>query len=688
MGDVLLELFSEEIPARLQDGARAELARRLGDGLAEAGFERPSIRTFATPRRLVALIEGLPAQQPDRREERKGPKVGAPEKAVQGFLSSVGLTLDEVEKRDTDKGATYFAVVETKGRPTPDVLGKLVAETVAQFHWPRSMRWGSGSLRWVRPLHNILCLFDGKPVPVTLEGVTAVAETKGHRFMAPGSVPVSDTKGYLAALEGAKVMLDQDQRRAKIEADAKAAAAGAGLEVVEDPGLLAEVSGLVEWPVVLMGRFDDAFLALPDEVLVSAKRGHQKYFSVRDPKSGRLAPHFITVANLEAADGGMRIIEGNERVLRARLSDARFFWDQDRKRPLAERAPGLKDVVFHAKLGTLADKVDRLAALAKYLAPMTGADPKDAEQAARLAKCDLLTGMVGEFPELQGLMGRYYALADGAAPGVAEAVYDHYAPQGPHDRCPDKPVSMAAALADKIDTLTGFWLIGETPTGSKDPFALRRAALGVVRIALENALRLPLSEIFARAADGYGDIGGSRSEALAGLLAFVADRLKVHLRDQKRRHDLIDAVFTLPGQDDVVSVVRRVEALTDFLATEDGANLQAGVKRAGNILRIEEKKDGKAYDGAADPALLKQDEEQALFEKLGPAQSAAAKALAAEDFAGAMAALAPLRAPVDAFFEMVTVNAPEADIRHNRLLLLSQIRASVSGVADFSRIEG
>ncbi|MGF1457322.1 MAG: glycine--tRNA ligase subunit beta [Alphaproteobacteria bacterium] len=688
MGTVLLELFSEEIPARLQDGARAELARRLGEGLAEAGFDRPEIRTYATPRRLVALIDDLPERQPDRREERKGPKVGAPDKAVQGFLSSVGLTLDQVETRETDKGATYFAVIETEGRPSADVLGDLVAATVSQFHWPRSMRWGTGALRWVRPLHNILCLFDGEPVPVAVEGVTARPQTRGHRFMAPDAFPVRETPAYWSALEDAKVMLDQDRRRAKIDTDARALAQKSGLELVEDPGLLAEVTGLVEWPVVLMGRFDDAFLRLPDEVLISAKRGHQKYFSLRNPKTGQLAPHFITVANLEAADGGRRIIEGNERVLRARLSDACFFWDQDRKRPLAERAEGLKDVVFHAQLGTLADKVARLSTLAAHIAPLVGANPDDARQAADLAKCDLLTGMVGEFPELQGLMGRYYALGDGLCEAVADAIFDHYAPQGPHDRCPDKPVSMAVALADKIDTLTGFWLIGETPTGSKDPFALRRAALGVVRIALENDLRLPLSDLFDASAAAYGDLGKGKDAARADLLGFVAERLKGHLRDRKRRHDLIDAVFTLPGQDDVVSVVRRVEALTAFLATEDGANLQAGVKRASNILRIEEKKDGKTYAGTADPSGLTQAEEKTLFEMLGEAEQAAANAIAAEDFAGAMAALAPLRTPVDAFFEKVTVNAPEADIRHNRLLLLSQIRASVSGVADFSRIEG
>ncbi len=686
MGEVLLELFSEEIPARLQEGARAELVRRLTDGLKEAGYENVTMRSFVTPRRLTAIIEDLPARQPDLREERKGPKVSAPEKAVEGFLKSVGLTLDQVEQRDTGKGATYFAVIERKGRPTQEVLAGLVADMVQQFHWPKSMRWGSGSLRWVRPLHHVLCLFGGQSVPVEIDGVPVVSETKGHRFMAPEAVAVEDGASYMKGLEKAYVLLDPEVRRTRIDEAARAAAAEPGFELVEDAGLLNEVTGLVEWPVVLMGRFDDSFLDLPDEVLVSAMRGHQKYFSVKDPKTGRLAPCFITVANLEAPDGGAQIIAGNERVLRARLADARFFWDQDLKTPLADLAPGLKEVVFHAKLGTLADKVARVAGLARHLAPLTGADADKAEEAARLAKCDLLTGMVGEFPELQGLMGRYYARHHGIDMAVAAAIEDHYAPQGPDDRCPGQPVSMAVALADKIDTLVGFWLIDEKPTGSKDPFALRRAALGVIRIILENGLRLPLSDAFQVARSGHG--GKGEEAALVDLMTFVGERLKVHLRDRKKRHDLIDAVFALPGHDDLVSVVERVQALTDFLATDDGANLQAGIKRAGNILRIEEKKDKVTFDGAPDPALFEQDEEKALFQSLETARKEAETKLTQEDYAAAMAAVASLRGPVDAFFDTVTVNASDADVRRNRLQLLGQIRASLAGVADFSRIEG
>ncbi len=691
MAELLLELFSEEIPARMQAGAEAELARLLSQHLSEAGYGKPSIKTVSTPRRLVAVIEDLAPRQPDLREERKGPKVGAPQAAIDGFLRSTGLTLDQVEKRDTGKGETYFAVIERDGRPTPEVLAEIVPALVRGFHWPKSMRWGAGKLRWVRPLHRILCVFDGAVVPFEVDGIASTNETIGHRFMGATPVQVTTFQDYRAAMTKAHVVLDAAERRQVIDRDARDLVASEAFELVEDPGLLTEVAGLVEWPVVLMGRFDESFLALPDEVLTSAMRGHQKYFSVRDPQTGRLAPRFIVVSNLVAEDGGTRIVQGNERVLRARLSDAKFFWDQDRKAPLVERLPKLADVVFHARLGTVAQKVERLAALSAALAKPLDADPAQAEEAARLAKADLVTGMVYEFPELQGLMGRYYALADGTTAHVADAIRDHYAPQGPNDRCPDQPIAMAVALADKFDALTGFWAIGDKPTGSKDPFALRRAALGIIRIVLETRLRLSLTEWFKA---GFGHhaahLGDTMEQGdLAGdLLTFFGDRMKVHLREEGARHDLVDAVFALPGQDDLVLITDRVAALKDFLDTEDGANLLAGYKRAANILRIEEKKDSTSYDDAPDPALFVLEEETILFERIDTARKAAAMAVEAEDFTAAMAALAPLRAPVDAFFDTVTVNADEADVRGNRLKLLSQIRASVADVADFSKIDG
>ncbi len=697
MPEFFLELFSEEIPARMQDGARAELARRLGDLLKDAGYGALELETYATPRRLVAAISDLPAAQPDLREERKGPKVGAPEKAIDGFLKSVGMTLDQVEKRDTGKGEVYFAVVERKGRPTTEVLGEIIPSAISAFHWPKSMRWGTGRLRWVRPLHRVVCLLGGIPVPLDLEGIVSGGETTGHRFMAPDPFPVKGLESYRKDLEKAFVVLDGADRKARIDTDARKLCADDGFELVEDAGLLEEVKGLVEWPVALMGRFDDMFLDLPDEVLTSVMRGHQKYFSVHDPKTGRLAPRFVTVSNLAASDGGVRIIEGNQRVLRARLSDARFFWDQDRKVSLESRLPRLEDIVFHAKLGTVAGKVKRVEALAGGLAEPLKADGDLARQAARLAKCDLVADMVFEFPELQGIMGRYYALHDGVPETVADAVRDHYAPLGPGDACPSTPIGQAVSLADKIDTLTGFWLIGEKPTGSKDPFALRRAALGVIRIILEHDLRLNLTDWFAQALAGHRAAGNEEAKkgAEAGsktleqdLLAFFADRMKVHLREQGVRHDLIDAVFALENQDDLTLIVARVDALKGFLDTEDGANLLAGGKRAGNILRIEEKKDGESYGGQADEALLAEEAEKSLHKALLAAETEVGTALDEEDFAAAMAALARLRGPVDAFFETVTVNADDPALRRNRLLLLSQIRANLGFVADFTRIEG
>jgi len=704
MPELLLELLSEEIPARMQARAADDLRRLVTDALVEAGCLYESAQGFATPRRLTLTVEGMAARQPDTREERKGPRVNAPEKAVEGFLAAVGMTLDRLETKPDRKGEFYVATIERAGRPTPEVIADIVPRVIRDFPWPKSMRWGEGSLRWVRPLHSVLCTFDGEPVGFEIDGIRSGATTRGHRFMAPAEIAVRRFEDYEHALGKAHVMLDPARRAATIDADARNLAFAAGLELVEDDGLLREVAGLVEWPVVLMGAFDEAFLDVPEEVLVSAMRTHQKYFTVRDPGSGRLAARFVMVSNLVAADGGTAITAGNERVLRARLSDAKFFWDQDRRASLESRLPKLNEIIFHARLGTVHDKAHMMARLAMGLAlAVEGADRTDCETAALLAKTDLVTEMVGEFPELQGVMGRYYALHDGLAPHVAAAIGDHYAPQGPTDAVPTESTAIVVALADKLHMLVGFFAIDEKPTGSKDPYALRRAALGVIRIVLENAIRLPLNRWFAATAEIYRELvpalveeHWSKEAKLAdaesydnrALLAFFADRLKVHLRDKGARHDLIDAVFALGDQDDLLLMVRRVEALGRFLDSQDGANLLVGVKRAANILRIEEKKDGVSHDGEPDPDLFAQAEEKALAAAIGAAGPAAAKAVNAEDFEAAMTALAALRAPVDAFFDAVTVNAEEADLRRNRLRLLSRIRAATARVADFSRIEG
>jgi len=682
MSELLLELFSEEIPARMQADAARALEREMVGRLSDAGYLFEAARAFATPRRLTLTIEGLPGAQPDMREERKGPKVDAPQKAIDGFLASVGMTLDQVEKRETPKGAVYFAVIERKGRPTPEVIAEIVPEVIRGFHWPKSMRWGSGTLRWVRPLKSILCTYDGEVVPFSVDGIASGETTYGHRFMSEGAITATRFPDYEEKLQAAKVILDPARRRAQIEEDAKTLAFADNLEVVPDEGLLTEVAGLVEWPVVMMGRFDAGFLDVPEEVLITSMRAHQKYFSLRDPGTGKLSNRFIVVANLEAADGGEKMRAGYERVLHARLSDAKFFWDQDRKIPLAQRTERLKDVVFHAKLGSVADKVERMTALAGQIAEIIGADPEHAKRAAQLAKADLVTEMVYEFPELQGIMGRYYARNDGEPASVAEAINDHYRPQGPSDKCPSDPVTVAVALADKIDTLVGFWAIDEKPTGSKDPFALRRAALGVIRLVLENGLRLRLGQVFA----GADRFGGEASHG--DLLDFFADRLKVYLRDKGIKHDLIDAVFALPDQDDLVLILRRVEALKEFLGTDDGANLLAGFKRAANILRAEEKKDKTSHAGEADPGLFALPEETALHSAIAEASEKARAAVANEDFTGAMTAIAGLRAPIDAFFDTVTVNAEEAPVRLNRLRLLSRIPAALQDVADFSKLEG
>ncbi|MBO6521339.1 MAG: glycine--tRNA ligase subunit beta [Rhodospirillales bacterium] len=683
MPELLLEILSEEIPARMQARAAADLKRLVTDGLKAAGLEFSSANAYVTPRRLALVVDGLPEKQPDVSEERRGPKVDAPEQAVNGFKGSLpdGAVIEE---RETPKGTFFFALVDTKGAATADVLPDLLSKAMADLPWPKSMRWATYPGRWVRPVHSMICVFGGAVVAAKLGEVTAADTTVGHRFLAPDAITVTDFADYKKKLEAAKVMLDPAERRAKIEADAKALCEKEGLSLKDDQGLLDEVTGLVEWPVTLMGTIDDQFMDLPDEVLSTSMRAHQKYFSTLG-KGGKLANRFIVVANTETGDGGKQVVAGNERVLRARLSDAKFFWDQDRAASLASRAPALKDRVFHAKLGTLDEKVDRMQALAALLTTFVPEADKDrVRSAARLAKADLSTGMVGEFPELQGIMGRYYAQHDGEDASVADAIAEHYSPLGPNDTCPTQPVSVCVALADKIDTLVGFFAIDEKPTGSKDPYALRRAALGIIRLVLENGLRLPLAKVFA---DAHGTLGTGDNPA-DDLMAFFADRLKVHLREQGVRHDLIDAVFALGGEDDLVRLIKRVEALQQFLATEDGENLLTAYKRAANILRAEEKKDATEYRDAPDPDLLSDDAEKALADALDHAKPAIDNALVAEDFVAAMQALAGLRKPVDTFFDDVTVNADDAALRVNRLKLLNGIRSALDGVADFSKIEG
>ncbi len=699
MPDLLLELRSEEIPARMQRRAAEDLKKLVTDALVARGFLYEGARAFSTPRRLALHIAGLPARGEAVREERRGPRVGAPEAAVQGFLKGAGLaSLDQATTvTDPKKGEFYLAVIERPGRETLDVLAELLPEIVRSFPWPKSMRWGAasaepGSLRWVRPLQSIVATFGPETetpevVPVSIGGIAAGTVTYGHRFLAPEPIEVRRFDDYIQALERAKVVLDPERRKDVILHDARDLAFARGLDLVEDEGLLEEVSGLVEWPVVLMGSFDESFLDIPAEAIRATIRANQKCFVLRKGGSEDLAPAFILVSNLVATDGGQAITAGNERVVRARLSDAKFFWETDKAIRLEDRLPKLDAIVFHEKLGTQGERIARIAALAKDLAPRVGADPALAERAARLAKADLVTEMVGEFPELQGLMGRKYAALQGEHDSVCAAIEEHYKPLGPSDRVPTDPVSIAVALADKLDTLAGFWAIDEKPTGSKDPFALRRAALGVIRLILDRGLRLALLEQVGAADRGLAGRAGADAR---DLLGFFADRLKVYLRDQGARHDLIDAVFALPGQDDLLMVVRRVEALAAFLDTEDGKNLLAGYKRAANILRIEEKKDSRAYDAAPDAALAAagQPAERALAEALAKARETASAAVAREDFAGAMQALSTLRAPVDAFFQDVTVNAPDPKLRENRLALLNALRAATREVAEFAKIEG
>ena len=744
MPDLLLELFSEEIPARMQARAADDLRRMVTDRLVAEGLVYEGARAFATPRRLALTVRGIPTRQADLKEERKGPRVGGPQAAIAGFLKSTGLaSIDEATiQRDPKKGDFYVALIEKEGRATLDVLAEILPVVIRTFPWPKSMRWGersakSGALSWVRPLHAITATFgleteEPDVVKFAVDGIEAGQTTFGHRFMAPNAISVRRFEDYEAKLLDARVVLDAERRKDAILTDAKQLAFAQGFELIEDQGLLDEVAGLVEWPVVLMGTFDKEFLSIPGEVIRATIRNNQKCFVVSNPRTGKLASKFILTANIEASDGGKAIVAGNERVIRARLSDAKFFYETDLKTRLEDRLPKFEQIVFHEKLGTQGERIKRIERLAGEIAPLVGADVEKAGRAAHLAKADLLTEVVGEFPELQGLMGKYYALAQGEDTSVAAACEEHYKPQGPTDRVPSDPVSIAVALADKIDTLVGFWAIGEKPTGSKDPYALRRAALGVIRIITENQLRFPLYErailhslcfaektlstfegmvsTQARSLDfvlpGLADVLARRAHQMASsdealrtasdhfealitdLLAFFADRLKVQLREQGARHDLVDAVFALEGQDDLLMVVRRVEALGKFLDTDDGKNLLAGAKRAANILRIEEKKDGRTYDSAPDPKLYSLADEKTLAKAIDQVKKDAGAAVAKEDFAGAMGTMAKLRPAVDAFFDHVKVNDDDPKVRENRLKLLNEIRAATREVADFSKIEG
>jgi glycyl-tRNA synthetase beta chain len=715
MPDLLIELFSEEIPARMQARARDDLRKLVTDGLVEAGLTYASAGAFSTPRRLVLSVEGLTGESRPVREERKGPSTSAPAQAVEGFLRSTGLTLDQLERRADKKGETFYAVVEKPGRQAAEIVAEVLEAVIRTFPWPKSMRWGGGSLRWVRPLQSILCLLSDETgahvVPLEVDGIRAGNTTEGHRFMGIGRFVVSGFDDYVVKLKRAKVVLDSAEREAAIWQGAQNLAFAAGMEVVADPGLLSEVAGLVEWPVPLMGRIAEQFLGLPPEVLQTSMKEHQKFFSVRNPKTGRIEG-CVTVANIEAADGGEVILKGNQKVLAARLSDAKFFWENDlrvAKAGMGEWVEGLKAVTFHNKLGSQAERIDRIAALAREIAPLVGADAGEAERAARLAKLDLRSAMVGEFPELQGVMGRYYALESGEKASVADAARDHWRPKGESDSVPSEPVSVAVALADKIDTLTGFWAIDEKPTGSKDPFALRRAALGVIRLVLGNGVRIRLAQKLSYFVVQLGfaakildqawskDVGTDRysaalhetgSSLAADLLSFFHDRLKVYLKDQGVRHDIIDACLAMPGNDDLTLLVKRATALSETLKTEDGANLLQGFKRANNILSQAEAKDGVEYSFGADLKFAETDEEKALFAALDKAEATIAPAMQAEDFGTAMAAMADLRAPIDAFFTAVQVNSDNEIIRRNRLNLLHRIRAVCSGVADLTRIEG
>jgi glycyl-tRNA synthetase beta chain len=735
MPDLLLEILCEEIPARMQAKAREDLRRLVTERLVDAGLTYEGATAFATPRRLALAVEGIPRRQPDLNEERRGPRVGAPAAAIAGFLKGAGLQSISQARIATDpkKGDFYVALIEKPGRPAIEVVAEIIPEVIRGFPWPKSMRWGAGSLSWVRPVHSIVATFgphteEPEIVPFAIDGIVASNLTRGHRVLAPAPFEVRHLDDYASALARAKVVLDPARRQEIILADAKVLAFAQGLELVADESLVAEVVGLVEWPVVLIGRFEEEFLEIPPEVVRTTIRNNLKCFVLKDPETAKLANKFVLVANLEAADGGKAIVAGTERVIRARLADARFFYTTDLATRLEDRLPKLADIVFHEKLGSQAERVERLERLTQTITACLEGRSSHADtlrqnsmRAARLCKADLLTNMVGEFPELQGVMGRYYAQAQGEDEAVAHAIEDHYKPQGPFDLVPADPVSFSVALADKLDTLLGFWCIGEKPTGSRDPYGLRRAALGVIRIVLENAITLHLEWLLKSHLGHYlsqkpgwrgaqGSISTAPSEQacliegdshqqtaavpaafqpiIADLLGFFAERLKVLLREQGARHDLVDAVFALEGQDDLLVIVRRVDALGKLLDTDDGKNLLAGYRRATNIIRIEEKRDNDRYSGEPDPELYRHAEEWALASAIEMAQRGAQSALAREDFGAAMSAMANLRPAVDAFFETVTVNVDEAPIRSNRLKLLDQIREATRAVADFSRIEG
>ncbi|WP_103763966.1 glycine--tRNA ligase subunit beta [Roseovarius confluentis] len=750
MPDLLIELFSEEIPARMQARACEDLKKRMTDGLVEAGLTYAGAAAFATPRRLTLALEGSLSESPTLREERKGPRVDAPEKAIEGFLRGAGVARDDLEVRDEKKGQVYFATITKPGRPAAEIVAEVLEDTIRNFPWPKSMRWGAGSLRWVRPLHSILCILtddagEAQVVPLDVDGIKAGASTEGHRFMAPGRFSVTSYEDYAAKLKRAKVVLNSEERAGHIWQEATNLAFARGLEVVEDKGLLAEVAGLVEWPVPLMGEIGAEFLDLPPEVLQSSMKEHQKFFSVRNPKTGRIE-QFVTVANRETADHGATILAGNQKVLAARLADAKFFWENDlriAKEGMGPWLESLANVTFHNKLGSQAERIARIAALAREIAPAVGADPDLAEQAAKVAKADLSSEMVYEFPELQGIMGRYYAAEAGLPEDVAAACEEHYAPLGPSDAVPSRAVSVTVALADKLDTLTGFWAIDEKPTGSKDPFALRRAALGVIRLVLDNNLRIrldrfidaqllrhkiklnagnasadeidTLEEVLDEIADhgvlvaafhavidrvkakDHKDlpedgvlrtVGALVPDLSTDLLAFFHDRLKVYLRDQGLRHDVIDACLTLAGGDDFTLIVARARALQDVLRTEDGENLVQGFKRANNILTQAEEKDGVEYSFGADPKFAEDNTEKALFAALQDAEKTIAEAEKDEDFARAMGAMAGLRAPIDAFFEAVQINSDNEILRRNRLNMLHSIRQICLQAADLRRLEG
>ncbi|SFR52698.1 glycine--tRNA ligase subunit beta [Litoreibacter janthinus] len=711
MPDLLIELFSEEIPARMQGKAAADLKKLVTDGLVEAGLTYASAGAFSTPRRLTLSIEGVLAASPALKEERKGPKVGAPEQAMAGFLRSTGLTQDQLEARDDKKGQVWFAVIDKPGRPAAEIVAEVLDQTVRNFPWPKSMRWGIGTLRWVRPLHSILCILSDEAgaevVDLDIDGIKAGNTTQGHRFMAPEEFSVTSFEDYAAKLKRAKVVLDASERADHIWAEATNQAFAQGMEVVEDRGLLAEVAGLVEWPVVLMGKIEEQFLDLPPEVLKTSMKEHQKFFSVKNPKTGRIE-QYVTVANIETADHGATILAGNGRVLSARLADGKFFWENDLRASKTDRSAWLNQlamVTFHNKLGTQAERINRFSALAAQLAGSVGVDAVLAEKAARVAKADLSSEMVYEFPELQGVMGRYYLEAAGLEDEVSRAAEEHYSPLGPSDDVPTSPISFIVALADKIDTLVGFWLIDERPTGSKDPFALRRAALGVIRLLVTNDLSVELADMLQlhgiRSAKYLAEEYPAKREQreldevvdemlgrIPDLISFFHDRLKVFLKDKGVRHDIIDACIAMPGNDDLNLLVKRAEALSETLKTDDGENLIQGFKRANNILSAEEEKDGVSYELDPNPKFAENDEEKALFAALDTADAVIKPAMADGEFAKAMHAMAKLRGPIDAFFEATQVNSDNQIVRRNRLCLLHRIRTICGGVADLTKIEG